>query len=64
MAFVRYHGQFMFDRQPSIIGSVFSRLNVWLMFLFRPFPALEGLRKPPGQLPEQSAMHESRRVAS
>jgi hypothetical protein len=64
MALVRYDKPYMFDRQPSIIGSGFTRLNVWLMFLFRPFPALEGLRKPPGQLPEQSAMHESRRGAS
>jgi len=64
MAFVRYHEQFMFDRRSSIIGSGFTRLNVWLMFFFRLFPALEGFRKPPGQLLEQSTMHESDRGAS
>ncbi len=64
MALVRYDKPYMFDRQPSIIGSVFTRLNVWLMFFFRLFSRVGRSSYAPCQLPAQSAMHESRRGAT
>lgn len=53
MAIVRDQEQFMFDRRPSIFGSRFTRLIVWLT-LCPLFPALEGVRKPPPASPART----------